>query len=238
MRTAPHCGPHGLRQSDKKDAGDDDGGGANSGVRVGRGADAPHGKGQAPVGVQSSCAKDELVVGAEERLTPEGSAPGSRLLCSSDALLIFTRGLCSSSTSPRSRKPYERLSWTSRLLLSDAHNHAVYRHILPVRPFTQVVTTPLNIKHSTFNSLSAFLRTAKKGGLLKLKVARPDVVVALYPTRADVVAHRHHSTVREEDKRRSVKRSILAAAANAEKNASGKCVDIFLYFSYFFVLCC
>ena len=40
----------------------EDGGGANSGVEGG--ADVPHGEGQAPVGVQSSCAKDELVEGA------------------------------------------------------------------------------------------------------------------------------------------------------------------------------
>jgi len=78
-------------------------------------------------------------------------------------------------------------------------------HILPPRPFTRIVTTPLNIRNSTFNSLSAFIRTVEKGGLLKLKVARRDVVVALYPTRADVGAYRLHRTVGEEDEQRSVK---------------------------------
>ena len=62
--------------------------------------------------------------------------------------------------------------------------------VLPARPFSQVVvTTPLNIKHSTFNPLSAFLRTVEKGGPLELKVAGPEVVIALYPTHTDVVAH-------------------------------------------------
>ncbi len=76
-------------------------------------------------------------------------------------------------------------------------------HILPARPFTPTATTPVDIKHSTFKSLSAFLRTAEKGGLLKLKDARLDVVVvAVYPTHADAVAHRPHRTVGKEDERR------------------------------------
>jgi translation initiation factor 2D len=96
-------------------------------------------------------------------------------------------------------------------------------HILPARPFTQTVTTPVDIKHSTFKSLSAFLRTTEKGGLLKLKDARPDVVVvAVYPTHADVVAHRPHRTVGEEDERRRRREERntqqAAAAANAEKS--------------------
>jgi len=96
-------------------------------------------------------------------------------------------------------------------------------HILPARPFTRTVTTPIDIKHSTFKSLSAFLRTAEKGGLLKLKDARPDVVVvAVYPTHVDVVAHRLYRTVGEEDerRRRAEERDAkqAAAAANAEKS--------------------
>jgi len=96
-------------------------------------------------------------------------------------------------------------------------------HILPARPFTKTVATLVDIKHSTFKSLSAFLRTAEKGGLLKLKDARPDVVVvAVNPTHADVVAHRPHRTVGEEDERRRRKEERDAqqavAAANAEKS--------------------
>ena len=96
-------------------------------------------------------------------------------------------------------------------------------HILPARPFTRTVTTPVDIKHSTFKSLSAFLRTAEKGGLLKLKDTRPDiVVVAVYPTHTDVIAHQRHRTVGEEDerRRRAEEREAkqAAAAANAEKS--------------------
>jgi len=77
---------------------------------------------------------------------------------------------------------------------------------------------PVDIKHSTLKSLSTFLRVAEKGDLLKLKDARPDVVVvAVYPTYADVVAHRLHqsTTVPSRrktsggDKRRNMKRSEL-----------------------------
>jgi translation initiation factor 2D len=96
-------------------------------------------------------------------------------------------------------------------------------HMLPARPFTRTATTPVDIKHSTFKSLSAFLRTAEKGGLLKLKDARPDVVVvAVYPAHADVDAHQIHRTVGEEDgrRRRAEEREAqqAAAAANAEKS--------------------
>jgi len=55
-----------------------------------------------------------------------------------------------------------------------------------------------------------------------LKDARPDaVVVAVYPTHADVVAHALHRTVGEEDerRRRAEEREAQqsAAAADAEK---------------------
>jgi translation initiation factor 2D len=95
-------------------------------------------------------------------------------------------------------------------------------HILPARPFSRTATTPVDIKHSTFKSLSTFLRTAEKGGLLKLKEARPDaVVVAVYSTHPDVVSYQRHRTVGEEDerRRRAEERETQRAAnaANAEK---------------------
>ncbi|KAI9454256.1 hypothetical protein BJY52DRAFT_767203 [Lactarius psammicola] len=95
-------------------------------------------------------------------------------------------------------------------------------HILPARPFSRTTTTPVDIKHSAFKSLSAFLRASEKGGLLKLKDARPDVQVsAVFPTHADVIAHQPHRTVGEEDehRRRVEEREAqqAAAAANAEK---------------------
>jgi translation initiation factor 2D len=102
-------------------------------------------------------------------------------------------------------------------------------HILRARAFTQTATTPVDIKHSTFKSLSAFLRTAEKGGLLKLKDARPDVVVvAVYPTHADVVAHRLHRTVGEEEsrRRRAEEREAQQAAAAANAGKSMKVTEL------------
>ena len=95
-------------------------------------------------------------------------------------------------------------------------------HILPARAFSRTATTPVDIKHSAFKSLSAFLRASEKGGLVKLKDARPDVVVtAVFPTHADVVAHQIHRTVGEEDERRrrvdERDAQQAAEAANAEK---------------------
>ncbi|KAN0141791.1 hypothetical protein V8E53_000253 [Lactarius tabidus] len=95
-------------------------------------------------------------------------------------------------------------------------------HILPARPFSRTATTPVDIKHSAFKSLSAFLRASEKGGLLKLKDARPDVVVAaVFPTHVDVVAHHLHHTFREEDERRrrveEREARQAAEATNAEK---------------------
>jgi len=99
-------------------------------------------------------------------------------------------------------------------------------HILPARASTRTATTPVDIKHSTFKSLSAFLRTAEKEGLLKLKDARPDaVVVAVYPTHADVIAHRLHHTVREEESRRRRAEEREAQQAAAATNA-GKSVKV------------
>jgi len=94
--------------------------------------------------------------------------------------------------------------------------------MLPARPFSRKATNRVDVKHSAFKLLSAFLRSAEKGGLLKLKDARPDAPVAtVFPTHADVVAHQLHHTVREDDERRkfSEEREARQAeeAANAEK---------------------
>ncbi len=89
-------------------------------------------------------------------------------------------------------------------------------HMLPARPFSRKATTPVDIKHSAFKSLSAFLRSAEKGGLLKLKDSRPDApVAAVFPTHVDVVAHQLHHTVGEEDERR--KRAGEREARQAEE---------------------
>ncbi|KAI9428476.1 hypothetical protein H4582DRAFT_2092038 [Lactarius indigo] len=66
-------------------------------------------------------------------------------------------------------------------------------HILPVRPFLRTATTPVDIKHSTFKSLSAFLRASEKEGLLKLKHARPEVQLGTKMSGDDVPGSVKHN---------------------------------------------
>ncbi|KAI0270474.1 hypothetical protein BC834DRAFT_1039235 [Gloeopeniophorella convolvens] len=93
-------------------------------------------------------------------------------------------------------------------------------HILPARAATRRRTTPVDIKHSAHKSLGAFLRAAEKGGLLRLKDARPDApVAAVFPAHADVDAHAQHRTVGAEDgrRRRAQDRGAEAAAGAARE---------------------
>ncbi|KAH9034460.1 hypothetical protein EDB85DRAFT_2222145 [Lactarius pseudohatsudake] len=95
-------------------------------------------------------------------------------------------------------------------------------HILPARPFSRTATTPVDIKHSTFKSLPAFLRASDEGGLPKLMDARPDVQVStVFPTHAAVIAYEPHCTVGEEDEqRRRAEGRETQQAANAEKTTT------------------
>ncbi|KAA1466797.1 hypothetical protein DENSPDRAFT_890609 [Dentipellis sp. KUC8613] len=92
-------------------------------------------------------------------------------------------------------------------------------HILPARPASQTGPTPVDIKHSAFKSLTAFLKQSEKQGLIKLKDSKPDVAIAaVYPTHADVAAHVSHRTVGEiddkkrKDKERADRRELAAEA--------------------------
>ncbi|KAH9034465.1 hypothetical protein EDB85DRAFT_1863945, partial [Lactarius pseudohatsudake] len=82
-------------------------------------------------------------------------------------------------------------------------------HILPARPFSRTATTPVDIKHSTFKSLPAFLRASDEGGLPKLMDARPDVQVsAVSPAHVAVIAHEQLGRKTSgDDMRRGEKRS-------------------------------
>ena len=52
-------------------------------------------------------------------------------------------------------------------------------YILPYRPFKEVSTTstPVDIKHSGYKSLTAFLKASAKEGLIKIKETKGEVVV-------------------------------------------------------------
>ena len=52
-------------------------------------------------------------------------------------------------------------------------------YILPYRSFKEVSTTstPVDIKHSGYKSLTAFLKASAKEGLIKIKETKGEVVV-------------------------------------------------------------
>jgi translation initiation factor 2D len=86
-------------------------------------------------------------------------------------------------------------------------------YILPSRPSSSAPnapTTPIDIKNSSHKSLTAFLKSAEKEGLLKLKDQKSTakskatdlVITGVFPQHADVVAHRRYTTLKDvEDKR-------------------------------------
>jgi len=63
--------------------------------------------------------------------------------------------------------------------------------------------TVVDVKHSTFKSVKAFLKAAAKEGLIKLKETRGDVVVtAVYPKNPAVTSHRPHRTIQSVETKR------------------------------------
>ena len=78
--------------------------------------------------------------------------------------------------------------------------------------------TPIDIKHSSHKSLSHFLRTSERAGLLRLKDARPDAaVISVNPAHADVLAHKKYRTVKDTEE----KKKRTEAREKENTNASG-----------------
>jgi len=75
-------------------------------------------------------------------------------------------------------------------------------YILPSRPAPlpsqPSISTPIDIKHSSHKSLTFFLKSAEKHGLLKLKDTKSDVMVMSVATsHADVIAHKPYLSLRD-----------------------------------------
>lgn len=75
-------------------------------------------------------------------------------------------------------------------------------YILPSRPAPSpsqpIISTPIDIKHSSHKSLASFLKSAEKQGLLKLKDAKSDVmVISVVTSHADVVAHKTYLSLKD-----------------------------------------
>jgi hypothetical protein len=90
-------------------------------------------------------------------------------------------------------------------------------HILPSRPshLSSLTSTPVNIKHSTYKSLTAFLKACEKEGLIKLKDTKSELVITgVFPNHADVLAHRRYETLKDVE----LKREKRAEMEEAEKN--------------------
>ncbi|KAF9649472.1 hypothetical protein BDM02DRAFT_3230271 [Thelephora ganbajun] len=73
-------------------------------------------------------------------------------------------------------------------------------YILPYRSFqlTKAVNTPVDVKHSEFKSLTAFLKVSAKEGLIKIKETKGGMVVTgVDGSHAGVRAHVRHVTVKD-----------------------------------------
>lgn len=87
-------------------------------------------------------------------------------------------------------------------------------YILPSRPFfppgTRTPRTPIDIKNSSHKTLTAFLKSLEKDGLLKLKEQKIPkskavevVVTGVSAVHGEVLGHRKYTTIREEEERRA-----------------------------------
>ncbi|KAH9061916.1 hypothetical protein EDB87DRAFT_1576247 [Lactarius vividus] len=137
-------------------------------------ADAPRpSMPQEPGEIAPAVTQDDTIQAGEviEKLTPEGTVPVP-------TVPLFPT-MCTTNV------PFH----TANFCVSDAHNYPLHRTHPPARPSSWTSITPVDIKHSAFKSLSAFLCASEKGGPHKLKDIRPGVqVAAVFSTHAAVIA--------------------------------------------------
>lgn len=141
-------------------------------------------------------------------------------------------------------------------------------YILPSRPFIppssppnpSATTTPIDIKNSSHKSLTSFLKSAEKEGLLKLKDQKSTtkskatelVITGVLPKHVDVLAHQEYTTLkdvedkkatreeREESERKKVKEIGVRecwkpwqATVGFFERAGGRWVDSYVHLQYF-----
>lgn len=70
-------------------------------------------------------------------------------------------------------------------------------YILPCRPaYVSSLGTTINIKNSSHRSLTSFLKTLEKEGLLKLKDLRGDLnILSVQPKHSEVLQHEAYKTI-------------------------------------------
>ncbi|EIW76663.1 hypothetical protein CONPUDRAFT_157843 [Coniophora puteana RWD-64-598 SS2] len=70
-------------------------------------------------------------------------------------------------------------------------------HILPARPASSQAT-PIDIKHSSYKSLTTFLKATEKDGLVKLKDLKGDILIlSINAGHVDVKSHAKYTTIRD-----------------------------------------
>lgn len=100
-------------------------------------------------------------------------------------------------------------------------------HILPSRPVSLDGVplnsgTPIDIKHSAYKSLTAFLKLVEKEGLLRLKEVKGRgggevLVVVVFPQHQDVLAHKSYRTIGEAEAKREKREEKEQEAAGRPK---------------------
>lgn len=94
---------------------------------------------------------------------------------------------------------------------------------LPSSPPTH---TPIDIKHSSHKSLSAFLRAAQSQGLIKLKDNRPDAsIVAVSSKHPDVQQHRKYRSVGDEERKERRER-VKEEGEREEREKGGREMEV------------
>ncbi|KZS88795.1 hypothetical protein SISNIDRAFT_387553, partial [Sistotremastrum niveocremeum HHB9708] len=103
-------------------------------------------------------------------------------------------------------------------------------HLLPSRPAyipsslssTEEATTPVDIKHSSFKTLTSFLKSLEKEGLIKTKDIRGELHLTSFDTTHSALAeHQPYKTVGEADKKAAKKEAKEKEEAVKSGKAAG-----------------
>ncbi|KAI0656239.1 eukaryotic translation initiation factor SUI1 family protein [Cubamyces menziesii] len=147
----------------------------------------------APQDAESAAAEAPSEATTSANGTGEGSSSSTKLTAEDissllRASLIQAIGTTLSSLPPSSFPMPASTFWSS--------------YVLPARPAyaLEMYGLPdagaMDVKHSTFKNVKAFLKASAKEGLIKLKESKSDVMVAaVYPKHPDVASRRSHRTI-------------------------------------------
>ncbi|KAF8491966.1 hypothetical protein JB92DRAFT_2752438 [Gautieria morchelliformis] len=144
---------------------------------------------------------------------PETTPQGRHLQSTRQITEILRRSTIQAIYSQLSKLPPSAFPITSSTLYST--------YILPSRPLSsQAISTPVDIKHSNYKNLTAFLRTIEKDGFLRLKDFKGDLnILGVNASHPEIQAHVSYQTVGDKEKREETK-------TKREKSDRGKVKEI------------